>query len=120
MAKPNQVKIYDSTMEEFKDENIKPEEWGYVIVALGIVGLSDMVLTDDERKYLIEIGSIFKLSETVVNDLVDESLEHAKEIVQQPQVSIAQELEKAGELLEKGLITEEEFKKIKAELIHKY
>ena len=119
-AKSSAKSFYDSTMEEFKDENIKPEEWGYVIVALGIVGLSDMVLTDDERKYLIEIGSIFKLSETVVNDLVDESLEHAKEIVQQPQVSIAQELEKAGELLEKGLITEEEFKKIKAELIHKY
>lgn len=116
-AKSSAKSFYDSTMEEFKDEDIKPEEWGYVIVALGIVGLSDMVLTDDERNYLIDIGSIFKLSETAVNDLVDESLEHAKEIVEQPELSISQEIEKAGELLEKGLITQEEFEKIKSDLI---
>ena len=61
-----------------------------------------------------------KLSKSEVDELIDESIEHAKEIVQQPQLSVTQELEKAGELLEKGLITEEEFKKIKAELIHKY
>ena len=79
-----------------------------------------MELTDDERKYLVDIGKVFKLSKSEVDELIDESIEHAKEIVQQPQLSVTQELEKAGELLEKGLITEEEFKKIKAELIHKY
>ena len=79
-----------------------------------------MELTDDERKYLVDIGKVFKLSKSEVDELIDESIEHAKEIVQQPQLSVTQELEKAGELLEKGLITQEEFEKIKAELIHKY
>jgi len=76
-----------------------------------------MELTDDERKYLVDIGKVFKLSKSEVDELIDESIEHAKEIVQQPQLSVTQELEKAGELLEKGLITQEEFEKIKSDLI---
>ena len=116
-AKKSAKDFYDSTMEEFEDEDIEPEEWGYVVVALGIVGLSDMDLTDSERKYLIQIGKVFKLSEAEVNDLINESIEHAKEIIEQPQLTVSQEIEKAGELLEKGLITQEEFEKIKSDLI---
>ena len=116
-AKAAAKEFYDAAMEEFADEDIEPEEWGYVVVALGIVGLSDMELTDDERKYLVDIGKVFKLSKSEVDELIDESIEHAKEIVQQPQLSVTQELEKAGELLEKGLITQEEFEKIKSDLI---
>tara|TARA_B100000242_G_C43009350_1_gene469209 strand:+ start:467 stop:1228 length:762 start_codon:yes stop_codon:yes gene_type:complete len=116
-AKKSAKDFYDSTMAEFEDEDIEPEEWGYVVVALGIVGLSDMDLTDSERKYLVQIGKVFKLSEEEVNDLINESIEHAKEIVEQPQLTVSQEIEKAGELLEKGLITQEEFEKIKSDLI---
>lgn len=116
-AKAAAKKFYDAAMEDFEDEDIEPSEWGYVIVALGIVGLSDMELTEDERKYLEDIGKVFKLTKSEVDELIDESIEHAKEIIQQPQLSITQELEKAGELLEKGLITQEEFEKIKSDLI---
>ena len=116
-AKKSAKDFYDSTLAEFEDEDIEPEEWGYVVVALGIVGLSDMDLTDSERKYLVQIGKVFKLSEAEVNDLINESIEHAKEIVEQPQLTVSQEIEKAGELLEKGLITQEEFEKIKSDLI---
>ena len=63
-------------------------------MALGIVGLSDMELTDDERKYLVDIGKVFKLSKSEVDELIDESIEHAEEIVQQPQLSVHKNLKK--------------------------
>ena len=116
-AKASAKNFYSAAMEEFEDEDIEPEEWGYVVVALGIVGLSDLHLSDEERDYLVEIGKVFKLTKTQVNELIDESIEHAKEIIEEPELSVSQEIEKAGELLEKGLITPEEFEKIKSDLI---
>ena len=102
----------------FEDrEDITNEDWEFVLIMLALLGLSDSNFTDDEKKYLIAIGKVFKFRKNKVENLLEETVDYSKEVASRQEFNVVEELENAASLLEKGLITKEEFENIKSKLL---
>tara|TARA_X000000368_G_scaffold406002_1_gene383780 strand:- start:104 stop:835 length:732 start_codon:yes stop_codon:yes gene_type:complete len=98
-------------------EEISNEDWEFVLIMLALLGLSDSKFTNDEKKYLVAIGKVFKLKKIQVENLLEETVDYSKEVASRQEFNVVEELENAASLLEKGLITEEEFENIKSKLL---
>ena len=102
----------------FEDrEDITNEDWEFVLIMLALLGLSDSNFTDDEKKYLVAIGKVFKFRKNKVENLLEETVDYSKEVASRKEFNVVEELGNAASLLEKGLITKEEFENIKSKLL---
>ena len=52
-----------------------------------------------------------------VENLLEETVDYSKEVASRQEFNVVEELENAASLLEKGLITKEEFENIKSKLL---
>ena len=103
----------------FEDrEDITNEDWEFVLIMLALLGLSDSNFTDDEKKYLIAIGKVFKFRKNKVENLLEETVDYSKEVASRKEHNVVEDLQNAASLLEKGLITKEEFENIKSKLLN--
>ena len=98
-------------------EDISNEDWEFVLIMLALLGLSDSKFTNDEKKYLVAIGKVFKLKKIQIENLLEETVDYSKEVASRQEFNAVEELENAASLLEKGLITKEEFENIKSKLL---